>query len=60
MKARFTLEIARNTRGNYYIKFKSINGRTFNHSYNTKGKAKQSADSLFKSMKTGHCVKKYS
>jgi len=48
-RARFNMDIRQNRAGEYYIVFKSSNGRTFNHRYNTWSKAKQSADSLAKS-----------
>lgn len=59
MRARFNLDLAKDSKGNWYIKLSSSNGRTFNHKYNSFRKAKQSADSLARSMKLGHCKKLY-
>lgn len=58
-RARFNIDLAKNRKGEWYIKLKSANGNAFNHRYNTKAKAKQSADSLARSFKQGHIDKKY-
>ena len=58
-RARFNIDIAQNRKKEWYIVLKAANGRTFNHRYNTKAKAKQSANSLARSFKQGHLDKKY-
>ena len=59
VRPRFKISLKKNRAGEYYIVLTSTNGRKFNHKYNTKAKAKQSADSLARSMKLGHCKKDY-
>lgn len=58
-RARFNIDVAKNRAGEWYIVLKSANGRTFNHRYNNRSKAKQSADSLARSFKQGHITKLY-
>ncbi len=58
-RARFTIDLAQNRKKEWYIKLKFANGNTFNHRYNTKAKAKQSAQSLVRSFKQGHITKLY-
>lgn len=58
-RARFVIDLKENSRKEWTIVLKSANGRTFNHRYNTKAKAKQSAESLARSFKQGHLRKDY-
>ena len=59
MRARFNIDVKKAKNGRFHIVLKSANGNKFNHQYNTKAKAKQSAESLFSSMKVGHCRRMY-
>jgi hypothetical protein len=56
---RFSIDLKQNSRKQWYIVLKSRNGRTFNHQYNTRAKAVQSAKSLQKSFKQGHLRQDY-
>lgn len=52
-RPRFVITIQSGVRG-HFLRLKSINGRIWNHSYNSYGGAKKSVRSLQKSFKEGH------
>ena len=53
MKPRYIITIESNVRG-FYLRLRSVNGRIWNHNYNSYAGAKKAIKSMQKSFKQGH------